>query len=391
MKKAALLATFFIFYYIFATHSASALGIAPGRVEMNFMPGYENEFTGYVSSSNQEDIEMYVDGELKDYITLLTPDRFTIYPDKPVAYTFRVKLPETLERPGRHVGYIWAMQHVEAQPGVAIARVKVGTTVRVNVPYPGKYAEIAFTIKNPNVNDTIVFEIGATNLGKENITQAKGEIEILDQANDTLVMLQTEGKPIETTKTETLQATWFSNVAPGLYRAKVRVLYDGETAGLEREFNIGAPLIKIINASAEPIINGTIGKILTKIRSYWNDEIKDAYLEVFIKDMAGKPFAQQKSENVNVGAFDAPVITSFWDTSEGVPLGNYTGLAVLHYLGTNDTKEFGIEVIAKPYAFASEWLLIIAVVIAGAAVVVFLVFLARRMKHKNKFAQKKLM
>jgi len=389
MKKAVVLATLFIFYYIFSTHSASALSISPGRIEMDFVPGYENDFSGSVTSNGEEDIEMYVDGELKDYITLLTPDRIAIHPDQPFVYRFSIKLPEKFDVPGRHVGYIWAMQHVEPQAGVTIARVKVGATIRVNVPYPGKYAEIAFNIKNPKVNDTIIFEVPVTNLGKENITKAKAEIEILDLNNQTVVILQTEDKPIETTKTETLVATWFSNVDPGLYKAKVKVSYDGETASLERDFNIGAPLIKIINVTAEPIVNGTIGKILTQVRSYWNEEIKNVYVEIFINKGRQGVVAYHKSESFTVGAFSTPTVTNFWDTTEGAEPGNYSGIAVVNYLEINDTKEFNIEVVTKPgFVIGNEIMIIIAVAVTA---IVVLAAVALHRRKREKFKQKKLM
>jgi len=389
MKRLAFIASFLFFYFCFSFNSALALAISPGRITMDFVPNYEDEFKGYISTQGEvNNIDVYVEGDLKDYITLLTPSQIMVYADIPVEYRFRIKLPEEFDKPGRHAGYIWAAEHVDPREGGAIARVKVGTTIWVNVPYPGKYAEIGFEIKNPNVNDTVIFQIPVSNLGKENITEAKGEIEILNPENRTIVILQTQGKFIESTKGETLEATWFSSVDPGLYNAKVKVLYDGETASLERLFNLGAPLIKIVNVSAEPVINGTIGKILTKIQSYWNEKISDVKIEIAIKNAADQTIGTTKSENFEVDAFSSPVITNYWDTTDGVPLGDFKGLIVLKYLDKNDTAEFDIKVTEKPFVFGTELLLLIVVAVGIVAVIV-IIFVVRR-KGKTKFKQKKL-
>ncbi len=382
---------FLFFSLFFLTSSVSALGIAPAKITMDFVPNEELEFEGRIfnTGGGTQELDVYVTGELEDYITLLTPDYVVFGPYQSELYRFRIKLPGEFERPGEHESIIWAREYVDpAEGGAVVARIRVGTRVIVKVPYPGKYAEIELGIENPNVNDTVIFDITVSNLGKENITRAKGEIEILDIENKTIIILQTDGKPIETTKSEKLRATWFSNVDLGLYQAKVTVFYDGETANLERKFNLGAPLIEIINVSAEPIINGTVGKILTKIQSYWNQEIKDVYVELSIRDMEGKTIASDKSQNVKVWAFATPTVTNYWDTTEGVPVGEYKGFVVLRYLDKNDTGEVDLEVKLRPGFFIGiETLIIIAVIVIVILVVLFMFY----MKKREKFKQKKLM
>lgn len=397
MKRIVLLIISLFFLLYFFAPSASALGISPGKISMDFVPNEEFEFEGMIinNEGGPQELDISAEGELKDYITLLTPDHIVIDTDKLAVYRFRLELPDKFDRPGEHIGIIWAAQHIEeVEGGMLGARMKVGTKIVVRVPYPGKYAEIALDIENANVNDTVVFDITVSNLGKENITQAKGEMEILDMENRTVVVLETEGKPIETTKSEILQATWFSDVDPGLYRVNVTVFYDGETANLERAFNLGAPLIKIVNVSAEPVINGTIGKVLTKIHSYWNQEIKDVYVELFVKDTNNKTIAHDKSQNLNLGAFSTQTVTSYWDTAEGFPLGEYKGLVILNYLDKKDSAEVDLELIEKTGIFGlpettGNIVIIIIVVVFVAVVLIALFVFYRKRKEKNK--QKELM
>lgn len=395
MERIAVLIFLFFSLFLFIP-SVSALGMSPSKITMDFIPNEEFEFEGQVINTGDGTLEfdIYADAELKDFITLLTPDYLLLGPYQSSVFRFRIKLPDKFDRPGEHIGIIWAATRVESEEGIAIARIKVGMKIVVRVPYPGKYAEIKLDIENANVNDTVLFEITATNLGKENITSARGEIKILNMENETVVVLQTEGKPIETTKIETFRATWFSDVEPGLYKVEATLFYDGENTSLEMAFNLGAPLIEIVNVSAESMVNGTIGKILTKIHSYWNQEIEDVYVELSVRDKNGKIIGEDKSKNVNVRAFSSPTITNYWDTTRGVSLGEYNATVVLHYLDRNDTAEFEIEVVEKTGMFGLPeslgnfvLIIIIVVVVIAVFVAVFLVFYT---KKRKKSKQKRL-
>lgn len=393
MKNGVLAVIFLFFLFYFCIPSALALGISPARITMDFVPNYESEFEGQVinSGGSAMPVDIFFDKDLAQYMTLLTPSYVEIPPNQAVTYKFKLKLPSEFETPGYHWGIIWAQQHIEAEAAGAVARVKVGAQVLVKVPYPGKYAVIKLNIENANVNDTVIFEIEATNFGKENITNAKGEIRIMDLDNKTIVILQTEGKPIQTTKTETLQATWFSDIDPGLYNVEAVLYYDGETAELRETFNLGAPLIKITNVSAQPIVNGTIGKILAEIHSFWNLNIEDVYIEFSIRTLEEREreIYNDKSQTIVVGPFKTYVVTVYWDTTRGFDLGDYKGVLILHYLDQNETAEIDLELIAKPgITIGTEILILIFVVIAVIVVVLFFFFYRKR---RERYKQKKLM
>jgi len=380
----------------FNVGSASAISISPAKITMDFVPGFEQEFEGSIGNTGNEDaaFDVYTEGDLKDYLTLLTPAVINIPAQQSAVYRFKVKLPQSFDTPGRHEGLIWASEHVEMPEegsGIVAVRLKVGAMIVVNVPYPGKYAEIGLEIKNPNVNKTVSFDVSVTNRGYENVTSARGEIELTNLENKTIAILRTKDKPIESTKTEVLHASWFSNVEAGIYKAKLSVFYDGEVAGLSRDFNLGAPLIRIYNVSAPPVTNGTIGKIYTQARSYWNQEIKDVYVELTVFDKKGGEVFKGKGQNVNMGEFTTVTFTNYWDTSGGIDLGDYKGVLMLHYLGKNDTAEINITVVQKPgLVIGADFLMIIILVIAVCAVIaIAAIFMMKR--RGRKYNQKRLM
>ncbi|MCX6818164.1 MAG: hypothetical protein NTU57_04895 [Candidatus Aenigmarchaeota archaeon] len=393
MKRVACLFLFLLFFLFILARPAYSLGISPAKITMNFVPGYEQEFDGTVSNSLDEprEVDLYVDpnGDIAQYFTITTEDHLIIEPHSFQAFKFKIKLPENIEEPGTHTSILWAEEYVAPQPGVAIAKVRVGIKTEVMVPYPGKYAGIWLDIKNANVNDTVIFEAYIVNQGKENIEKAWGEIKVMYEDNRTIDIMQLESKPVATTARETFRATWFSNVEAGLYKAQLTIYYDDKTAKHIKEFNLGAPLIKIVNVTAESVVNGSIGKVYTKIKSYWNQEITGAYLELFVKDAKGNDLSYHKSESITVAAFDTPVVISYLDASRGIEPGKYTAVAVLHYLDKNDTMETGVEILNKPgFALSFELIVFIAGV-AGAAVIITLIVLKRK-KTGSKQKQTKL-
>jgi hypothetical protein len=115
--------------------SVSALGISPAKFNIDFAPNYENEFEGFISNSREQsiNINIYSDGELKDYITFLTPTNISIEPAQTSNFKFKIRLPSTLSA-GIHTAVIYAEEVLILNlTQDIVARVKVGVHVEVNV------------------------------------------------------------------------------------------------------------------------------------------------------------------------------------------------------------------------------------------------------------------
>lgn len=387
MKRSLLLVIFLFFFSFSYLPAASAIGIAPAKITMDFVPGYEDEFEGAISNTGETPMQfdLYASGELEKYITILSEETVTIGADDIARYRFRISLPESFERPGKHKGYIWASEHIEVpeeSSGAVAVKLKVGTTVIVNVPYPGKYLTIDdFQIENPEANEDVEFMITVTNRGKENLSSVEGVMDIKDLSNNVVGSLTTESVPLDSTDSRTFRLDWFSDVNPGTYGADIRFDYDGKNTTMFKNFRLGAPLIKITNVSAGPIKNGSIGKVITEVESYWNQDIDDVYVEIRMEDESGEGVAYDKSETAIVKRFKKMEITNYWDTSEGPGPGKYNGMAILNYLDQNDTMTFTAEIKKEPGLLdGMGLLLVVAVVLACIAVAVPLAMLLRKRK-----------
>jgi hypothetical protein len=158
--------------------------------------------------------------------------------------------------------------------------------------------------------------------------------------------------------------------------------YDGFERDLSKDFKIGSPTAKIINVSAEPIINGTVGEIITKVRSYWDENIRDAYVNIDIK--RGEYSASIKSASVTLKPWSDAEFSNYWDTSKAKGPGNYSARVTLHYLDKTDVKTVNLTVVLKKQEFPIQWILMVILLV----VLISSVFYYRR--RKGKFVQEKL-
>jgi hypothetical protein len=384
----------FIFLLSFNVYS---LGIGPsGPVYMpdvNFGPNLRIERDIIVF--NTEDyffpVEMELDGNLTEYATL-SEYRFTLSPNgqpgSSKTLKFTLNLPEKLEKPGSYLVAIRAAQVVggePGQPGALGGRVRVAVGFYVHVPYPGKYLETGMRIENPEVNQTITFIIDAINRGNETIENAEGTVQVYDSQNNFVVSIKTDKKSINPDQTVELKAEWPAfNINPGEYGAAAVIDYDGFKTTIQKDFRIGSPTAKILNVTAQPIVNGTVGMIKTTVMSYWSDKIDNAYVTITAK--RGSYSGGSQSPSMILRPWERIEFTNFWDTSDAIGPGEYQGIATLYYLNKTDTMEFTLKITEQPgFAFSDLMLIALVILIVIFAVMIFLTF-----RKKKKFVQKKL-
>jgi|GEM_PF-2269403 len=394
MLKETLITTLF-FIFLFSS-SAYSLGIGPsGPVSMpdvNFEPNLKIEKDIIVTNDQNYyfPVEMEIWGNLSEYATL-SEYEFTLAPNGQLGdlklLKFTLTLPENFE-PGAHIVAIRATQVAEVgpeTPGLVGAIVRVAVGFYVHVPYPGKYLKTSMRIENAEVNQTILFIISAINRGNETIESAQGTIRIYDSSGRFIVALKTDKKSINPDQSVELIAEWPAfGIRPGEYGAAVVIEYDGFTTTLQKDFRIGSPTAEILNVTAQPIVNGTVGAIKTTVMSYWSSNIENAYVTITAKK--GGYSGGSTSQSFTLRSWEKMDFVNYWDTSDVPGPGEYQGIATLYYLNKTDTKEFTLKVIEQPFVFPDlMWIIIIILII----MFVVLVFLTLR-KRKGRFRQKKL-
>jgi len=218
---------------------AAAVGMSPARMELNFQPGFEQDYTFQVFNNDGKtlDIRLYASGDLAEYITL-SQSNVTLAIGETKTFSFHVKLPQSLE-PGKRDTRIGAVEMVP--PGAAVAAVSgVEMQFWVYVPYPEKYIAVDIaTINVPKPNRTMNFTVTLTNPVNASI-DTTADFEIQDANNTTLDRFELGGAFLKKNEFKTFPVSWIVP-AYGDYKAVARANYAGQTTRKEVRFGAAEP------------------------------------------------------------------------------------------------------------------------------------------------------
>jgi len=332
------------FILILILSNVSAIGIAPGKKVIQFEPNLEQDIGFSIINNEHKHLRvlLFARGELKQSITLpktiveLTPEQ------EEVRLSYKVNLPDKIEVPGTYKAEIVAMEISEGKgEGIFVeARAAVISTLNVDVPVPGKYAEAVVDITSDSPDEPRTFLIKVFNRGKLDIVRAKATVEIFGSTNEKLATLNTQEKPITSGERIELAASWNDkNINPGPYFAIITVVYDGETQKIEKRFEIGSLIIDVDKIEVKNFRLGGVAKFDITIENKWNQLINDVFAQMQIRDEDGEVIADIKSSSENLDPLSKAVLNTFWDT-EGIREGTYDTKVILHYQDKQTEKQY---------------------------------------------------
>lgn len=370
--------------------SSYAIGIFPSMVKMEFEPGHTETF--YFTVTDSPSSKVVVHGSLAQYIKV--SDTELINKDK---FTATLTLPETIDTPGVNTGFIEVIEMKQGGQGMVAGVAAIEVPFYINVPYPGRYVTVGFSVPDANVNETVRLEAYINNLGTQNIETAFVDFEIKDINNKTIATLKSETKPVLCSKKSEFEG-FFSTAgySPGIYRAYADIHYDQEQKLLYDEFKIGSLSIELKNYTKE-FYKDSINKFELEIRSGWNSDLKNIYADIMIKN-ATETVAQLKTPLADLERWQSAKLTTYWDTN-GVGVGSYKAIVDIHYEGRTDRHNLDIYVVKQkeiesPSFFGSLLALVtnIYFIIIVLLLILFIVllFLSRkRRKEGDKKSRKK--
>jgi hypothetical protein len=333
-----------IFVIVLMLNTISALGISPGRTTLDFKPGLAKTVTVTVINTENKnmDVVLYVQGELKNSVTLLKDGLSFSANEKEKSFFYELKLPEEMDRPGLHTAEIVALEVPEganAENAIIGATVAVVSQLYVNVPYPGKYIDYDLDIVEKG--GKVSFYIPVTNRGKQDISKLEGSIKIY--SGEKLVdELSLDSVPLASEKRTELIAEWL-NAEPGNYKADLTMNYDGEKKTTEKEFKVGNVKLEIISITVEDFLLGQIAKFNILVESKWATEIRDVSVRMLVYGEQGETIADFATQDYDVPAFDRVNMNSYWDTKD-VKKGIYDGKIILNYEGEKQERNVRVQV-----------------------------------------------
>lgn len=317
--------------------SVSALGVTPARKMVDFESGLEQtvEFNIVNSDGKNMKVAVYAEdvfegGEIK----IGTPEIIFSSGEERKKANYTFKLPNEFKIPGRHVAKIVVreipMDVGEIEGTVIGASVAIVHQLRVEVPYPGKYAVAELKITETGLTDSVDFVVSLVNLGVEDINSASGVIEIFNAFNNEKVTtLETDLFSVKSGDKKETAVVWGENVKFGKYYAKLKVTYDGKVAEADREFTLGTRMVELLYIFAKNFKLGEIAKFNILVENKWPDSIHDVYTEFLISKLSSE-VANFKSATEDIDGESAKELTAYWDT-EDVDEGEYDAKITLRH------------------------------------------------------------
>ncbi|MFA5061090.1 MAG: hypothetical protein WC494_02140 [Candidatus Pacearchaeota archaeon] len=322
---------FLIFILLFARMVVASSGVSPGSYEVNFEPFLEKTFSFAFIFEEGVVSTISVEGPLSDYVFL---DKRTIIGSEVV--TARLKLPEKIDFYGVNKIRISAKQVPEESGGVELIS-NVGGIIRVFVPYPGKRPVVFLNVyegnerENVRMNLKIINEGNESFLAKPSIHLFNGEEKVYEKSFNESVINSLNSYEID----DYLNTSALSS---GEYGAVALVDYGvGFFERGEDFFRIGKLFINITNYTME-LNRSEVEKFNIELESLYNNEIREAYAEVFIE---GKSFY---SPIFYMKPWEKKNISVFLDTYH-IKERNSSALITLHYNNITNSETIFVNVL----------------------------------------------
>lgn len=344
-----------IIFTLLIVSDVFALGVSPARKIIDFSPGFESEVEFNVLNSEGKDMKVviYVEGDnLEEAIIIDNPELIFNSGELQNSVKYSIKLPEKYSEPGMREIKIVARELPadKAFEGTFVgASVAVVHIVRINVPYPGKYATAELKL-GEDTGSAVDFIVYVNNFGTQKIVSAKGIIDVYGPTNEKLTSLETGLISIDSGARKAMNVKWDENINSGKYYAKLTVLYDGHVAEYEKVFNVGIRLVDILEIIVKNFKLGEIAKFNILVENGWPDVISDVYTDLLISEK-GQEIGRFKSAAEDISALAKEELTAFWDTA-GVEEGNYDAKISLYYDDKVVEKDMKTEISFNSISFS---------------------------------------
>jgi hypothetical protein len=398
-KKRFLVLLFLIFFLV----RVGAVGVGPPRYELNFEPNFEQVFSFTITSENPNtEFDLTLDGDLAQYATLST-NKITGYASR---IEVNLKLPNSINKPGMHdVGVLITEVLPKDSKGIVV-RTQLRPRIIVNVPYPGKYAEMEFGTADANAGEPVNFGLKIYSRGNEAITtNSRVEIYETGKLGEKLVngtkfspRLQAllspsrtvSGRYVETVDlgSDSIPSGQFvevnakldtTNYNSGLYKAVAVVEQSDQIIRDEKPFKLGELFVDISDYSNE-FERDKIDSMIIELESYWNDKIENVYVT---GEIEGTGITFQTPSISVLNPFEKQRVTGNFDTT-GIKEDKFQAKLTVHYGDKTTEKIVDLHFVKK-----TDYVMIVLI---GALVLAFAFFvfvvidflLLRKKKHESK-------
>jgi len=373
-----------MFLLIITVQNVYALGVSPAREVINFEPGLHKEVTFRILNSQNRDMDavISVGGELSEYVIFDTNKVSFTSNESVKPFTFRVELPQKIEKPGNNdVNIVITEVPKSTKKGTTMieARMAVVSQLRIKVPYPGKYAEGELYVSSRD--DDVIITIPLTNFGTEKVI-VKANIKIFDDKRK-LTEIDTDSIEIKTGDVNKITSHW-NAPSMGSYKVLVEVDY-GKVIELEKDFSVGDVFINVSDVLLGKFELGEVVELDITLENEWNELVEKVYADVLVRNKEGDIIDKFKTTSEDIRALSKGTLKGYWDTADISP-DVYEFVVKLNYNGKTSEKIVMVDIEAELRSMPIEFLRlnIMVIVIAIFIVILLIVGLFIFIKKKQK-------
>jgi len=327
-------------------HSADALGITPSRKIIDFEPGLEETITFKILNSEliNSVLKIYPRGDLAQYVMIENESIQFLEDQHSVKVSYVISLPDELENPGTNVLKIV----IEETPSGAdeqvavVGRLAVIHQLVIQAPLPGTFATLQFTANTPTEGQNVKFNYVFSNEGTEDILGLIGDVEIFNENGESVGVAQYSFDYLKS-REKRKDVKVFGTLPVGTYTVKTTVVYNNKKLTAETMFTVIGSYVDIQSISSDNFRLGQINKVDVFIYNNWIRDLQNVFAELTVRDETGNEYGSFKTISVDLAAQSFGNLFGYWET-ENLPVGTYTLIVTLHYLGSVVEKEFEIQV-----------------------------------------------
>ena len=362
---------------IFLSNNVYSLGISPGKLEMDFQPGLEQEFDYYVVNDGDSLVRVNIsltEGDFSEYVSIDTTE-MEVNPGDAKLFKVFLDLPESLEKPGENKVKIIVSElptDDEGEGTFISSLIQIIGNIVIHVPYEGQFLSSELQIGDSTLGEDIVSHVTLKNLGLEHVASYSGEITLSDFDGNVIGSKIFDGNLSAQDEIK----RWFlitPNInSSGEYLGEVKIEYSDKTSYDNVTFRVGDLYIELLDYPKE-LISDQINIYSINVKSNWNEEIQNSFAQLNL-EVPGK-LVSSKSESFNIGPWKEQEIKMFVDLS-GVEPGDYNAVLSLNYGDRSTIEEFKINI--KDDKNLNQILFI------GGALIILILITIFYLKNRNK-------
>ncbi len=334
-----------LFVFILFLPVVSAIGLSPDMTYINFEPLKEGSFVIRILNTVDSEINasLHFQGELAKYFTPEVSS-VSIKPHSSVGVNVNYQLPYIIETPGYNQVVVGVQEYFGGNGGVS-AVLNVIAKIIVDVPYPYKYIEYSFDLKNINIEDNISINFGISNKGEENIFSVKPVVDVYYfNTTEKAGAFEAKSFALNTGAHKSAEIILPSGqLGTGSFTAEAYVSYDGlKTKVTQTNFTIGYKDVAVV-AHTEKLLSGGIREFTLTLENKWNYYVEDVSLIVYLTKDDVPVTEKSFSHTLSMVALERVAVPVFLDLSTVTP-GDYEAIVEIYYGGETKKETFTVSV-----------------------------------------------